>query len=91
MMLTFIQILSFRFVKKAITNQLKSHPAVSILTEATGKSIFSPGAEQGVLGIDPHTVRDSLLTYVCHGSGLPCENPSNCVKYVSISKTSSNV
>lgn len=69
-------------VKKSINHQLKSHPAVSILTESTGKSIFAPGAEQGVYGGDPHAVRDSLLTYVCHGSGLPCETPNNCVKYV---------
>lgn len=70
----------YRKVKQGINHQLKYHPAVSILSEATGRSIFSTGAEQGIFGSDPHAVRDSLLTYVCHGSGLPCENPSNCVK-----------
>lgn len=67
-------------VKQAINHQLKYHPAVSILAESTGRSIFSPGAEQGTYGSDPHVVRDSLLAYVCHNSGLPCESPTNCVK-----------
>ncbi|XP_044253709.1 2-phosphoxylose phosphatase 1 isoform X1 [Tribolium madens] len=67
-------------VKKSISHQLKSHPAVAVLAEATGKSLFSTGAEQGALGGDPHAVRDALLTYVCHGSGLPCETPTNCIK-----------
>lgn len=69
-------------MRKYISHQLYSHPAVAMLAEATGRSIFSPGAEQGSLGSDPHAVRDALLTYICHSSGLPCDNPNNCVKYI---------
>lgn len=72
-------------MKKYISQQLFSHPAVALLAETTGHSIFSPGAEQGLLGSDPHAVRDALLTYICHSSSLPCETPQNCVKYVILS------
>lgn len=75
-----LNVIFFRNVKKSISHQLKSHPAVALLAESTGKSLFSAGAEQGALGGDPHAVRDALLTYVCHGSGLPCETPTNCIK-----------
>ncbi|KAK9888029.1 hypothetical protein WA026_000311 [Henosepilachna vigintioctopunctata] len=67
-------------VLKWLSQQLKSHPAVAILSESTGRSIFSPGAEQGSFGSDPHSVRDALLTYICHGGNLPCETPFNCIK-----------
>lgn len=80
LLVLFLIVIICRSVKKAISHQLKSHPAVALLAEATGKSLFSPGAEQGTLGGDPHAVRDALLTYVCHGSGLPCETTSNCIK-----------
>ncbi|CAH0564791.1 unnamed protein product [Brassicogethes aeneus] len=69
-----------KFVRDSISYQLKAHPAVALLTQQTGKALFSSGAEQGSLAGDPHAVRDALLTYVCHGSGLPCENSNNCVR-----------
>lgn len=61
---------------------LKSHPAVQLLVDSSGKSLFSPGAEQGILRSDPHAIRDALLTYICHGSNLPCESSTNCIKYM---------
>ncbi|KAL3273968.1 hypothetical protein HHI36_015390 [Cryptolaemus montrouzieri] len=69
-----------KLVMRWLNHQLKSHPAVAILSESTGRSLFSPGAEQGSFGSDPHSVRDALLTYICHGSSLPCETPFNCIK-----------
>ncbi|KAF5270655.1 hypothetical protein FQA39_LY01393 [Lamprigera yunnana] len=70
----------YRMLKKEISRQLQLHPAVTLLAETTGRSIFFPGSEQGSLGGDPHSVRDALLTYICHSSNLPCNNLHNCVK-----------
>lgn len=67
----------YRLVKSCM---LKSHPAVQMLVDSSGKSLFSTGAEQGSLRNDPHAIRDALLTYICHGSVLPCETASNCIK-----------
>ncbi|XP_018577324.1 2-phosphoxylose phosphatase 1 [Anoplophora glabripennis] len=69
-----------KYVRKNISHQLRSHPAVANLADTTGKSLFSTNAEQGPLGSDPHAVRDALLSFVCHKSGLPCESPLNCIK-----------
>ncbi|KAJ8929542.1 hypothetical protein NQ314_017760 [Rhamnusium bicolor] len=69
-----------KYVRKNMSHQLKSHPAVATLADRTGRSLFSPSAEQGYLGSDPHAVRDALLSFVCHGNGLPCETPLNCIK-----------
>ncbi|KAJ8983640.1 hypothetical protein NQ317_019559 [Molorchus minor] len=69
-----------KYVRKNITHQLRSHPAVASLAATTGRSLFSPSAEQGSFGSDPHAVRDALLSFVCHRSGLPCEMPSNCIR-----------
>ncbi|KAJ8951593.1 hypothetical protein NQ318_020470 [Aromia moschata] len=69
-----------KYVRKNITHQLRSHPAVASLADMTGKSLFSPSAEQGSFASDPHAVRDALLSFVCHRSGLPCESPLNCIK-----------
>lgn len=70
----------YRSLRKHITKQLLSHPAVALLSETTGRITFSLGAEQGLLGADPHSVRDALLTYICHSSSLPCNGLHNCVK-----------
>ncbi|XP_074030672.1 2-phosphoxylose phosphatase 1 [Leptinotarsa decemlineata] len=70
----------FREVKKSISHQLRSHPAVSALAHSTGKSLFSDSADQAVSITDPHSVKDALLTFVCHRSGLPCESPMNCIR-----------
>lgn len=70
-------------MQKAVSHQLKSHPAVALLAEATSKSVFPQNAEYaGSSSTDPHVLRDALLTYVCHGSGLPCETPYNCVRWI---------
>nr|CAH7726073.1 unnamed protein product [Callosobruchus chinensis]CAH7764242.1 unnamed protein product [Callosobruchus chinensis] len=67
-------------VKKKMTQQLRSHPAIEILAENTGKYLFSSNAEQGVLSKDPHSVRDALLSFVCHKNSLPCDTPAGCVR-----------
>lgn len=67
-------------VQQSINKDLRSHPAVSLLAETTGRAIFSSVVEQASLTSDPHSVRDALLTYVCHGSPLPCENTNSCVR-----------
>ncbi|KAK9708775.1 Histidine phosphatase superfamily (branch 2) [Popillia japonica] len=69
-----------KLVQKDVAYQLKSHPAISLLAETTGRSIFSSSAENTKFQEDPHAVKDALLTYVCHGSSLPCETPTNCVR-----------
>ncbi|KAF5291406.1 hypothetical protein FQR65_LT01716 [Abscondita terminalis] len=69
----------YRLIKKEITKQLQSHPGIALLSEAMGRLIFAPGMEQGTPGVDPQSVRDALLTYVCHSSSLPCTNLHNCV------------
>ncbi|KAK4874108.1 hypothetical protein RN001_013468 [Aquatica leii] len=66
----------YRLVKKDISQQLQLRPAVALLSEAMGRLVFAPSAEQGG---DPHSVRDALLTYICHSSNLPCSNLHNCV------------
>lgn len=70
----------FRNIKKNISQQLKSHPAVAALADLTGKTVFSTNAEQGYLSGDPQSVRDALLAFVCHRHGLPCETPLYCIK-----------
>nr|XP_023015572.1 2-phosphoxylose phosphatase 1 [Leptinotarsa decemlineata] len=70
----------WREVKRSISHQLRSHPAVSALAHSTGKSLFSDSADQAVSITDPHSVKDALLTFVCHRSGLPCESPMNCIR-----------
>ncbi|XP_018327972.1 2-phosphoxylose phosphatase 1 [Agrilus planipennis] len=70
----------FRKVKNYLNQQLISHPAVSVLTDTTSQLIFPPGIERGPLKRNPFAVKDALLTYICHGSGLPCDNSAACVK-----------
>ncbi|XP_071051856.1 2-phosphoxylose phosphatase 1 isoform X2 [Onthophagus taurus] len=69
-----------KLVQKDISNRLKSHPAISGLAESTGKMIFSSLATNKRHDEDPHAIKDALLTYVCHGSKLPCVSARNCIK-----------
>lgn len=71
----------FRDVKKSLSGQLHSHPAVASLAETMGKYLFSSSAEQGSLNSDPYAIRDALLSFVCHRNGLPCDSQQSCIKY----------
>lgn len=70
----------YKNVKKSISHQLHSHPAVAALAVSTGNSIFSINGEPVTANTDPHFVRDALLTFVCHRNGLPCDGPVNCIR-----------
>ncbi|KYQ52155.1 Acid phosphatase-like protein 2 [Trachymyrmex zeteki] len=63
------------------SNHLKSHPAVGELIKQAASAVFElPDQAQTC---DPNTLRDALLTYVCHGSSLPCadlDTQRTCVK-----------
>lgn len=63
-----------------VASQLNSHPAVASLSEMLGKYIFSSEAENGFAERDPYAIRDGLLTFVCHKTGLPCETSQNCIR-----------
>ncbi|KAH1026303.1 hypothetical protein HUJ05_010845 [Dendroctonus ponderosae] len=69
-----------KFVQSSELHQLKSHPAIETLAQTTGRLLISADAEQKALIKDPYVIRDALLTFVCHRSGLPCEKPGNCVR-----------
>lgn len=51
------------------------------LTETTGKLLFSADSDRSTLTKDPNSVRDALLAFVCHRTGLPCDDPLNCIRY----------
>lgn len=52
------------------SNHLKSHPAIGELIRQAASAVFElPDQAQTC---DPNTLRDALLTYVCHGAPLPC-------------------
>ncbi|CAG9831809.1 unnamed protein product [Diabrotica balteata] len=70
----------YKNVKKSISHQLQSHPAVAALSESTGNALFSVNGEPTTVNTDPHFVRDALLTFVCHRNGLPCDTPVNCIR-----------
>ncbi|CAG9865444.1 unnamed protein product [Phyllotreta striolata] len=70
----------YRNVKKSISQQLQSHPAVAALAESTGSTLFSINGESTATNADPHFIRDALLTFVCHRNGLPCDSPVNCIR-----------
>lgn len=71
-----------RQVGMVISSQLNSHPAVASLSEMLGKYIFQLETEHDFSVKDPFSVRDGLLTFICHKTGLPCENSQNCIRYV---------
>lgn len=53
-----------------MSDHLKSHPAVTELIKQASSVVFEmPDQAQTT---DPNTLRDALLTYVCHGASLPC-------------------
>ncbi|KAG5314441.1 PXYP1 phosphatase, partial [Pseudoatta argentina] len=66
---------------KETSNHLKSHPAVGELIKQAASAVFElPDQAQTC---DPNTLRDALLTYVCHGASLPCadlDSQRTCVK-----------
>ncbi|XP_033337634.1 2-phosphoxylose phosphatase 1 [Megalopta genalis] len=73
-----------RFFKqhvKEMSDHLKSHPAVGELIRQASNAVFEiPDQAQTM---DPNTLKDALLTYVCHGASLPCvdlEAQRICVK-----------
>ncbi|XP_056629623.1 2-phosphoxylose phosphatase 1 [Diorhabda sublineata] len=70
----------YKNVKKSISHQLHSHPAVAALAVSTGNSLFSINGEPVTANTDPHFVRDALLTFVCHRNGFPCDGPINCIR-----------
>ncbi|XP_050305286.1 2-phosphoxylose phosphatase 1 isoform X2 [Anthonomus grandis grandis] len=69
-----------KLVQKSDSHQLKSHPAIETLAQTTGKLLFSNDAEHKSLLKDPYVIRDALLTFVCHRSGLPCDSPTDCIR-----------
>lgn len=69
-----------REIKKLISSQLNSHPAIASLAETLGKYLFSSEAEHGYAERDPYALRDGLLTFVCHKTGLPCDTVQNCIR-----------
>ncbi|CAG9765766.1 unnamed protein product [Ceutorhynchus assimilis] len=69
-----------KLVQKSESHQLKSHPAIQTLSQTTGKLLFSSDAEQRSLIKDPYVIRDALLAFACHRTGLPCDGPSNCIR-----------
>ncbi|CAG9817601.1 unnamed protein product [Phaedon cochleariae] len=70
-----------RSVQKSVSHHLRSHPAVAALADATGKYLFEvPDGESQTPGVDPYSVRDALLSVVCHRGGMPCEAPNNCMR-----------
>ncbi|XP_008556406.1 2-phosphoxylose phosphatase 1 [Microplitis demolitor] len=73
-----------KFVKqysKETNDRLKSHPAVIELIKQASNIVFEmPDQAQTK---HPDTLKDALLTYICHGSSLPCVNYDSqriCVK-----------
>lgn len=76
----FLETCFCRYVQNSELHQLKSHPAIETLAQTTGRLLISADAEQKALMKDPYVIRDALLTFVCHKSGLPCEKNGNCVR-----------
>ncbi|XP_046753843.1 2-phosphoxylose phosphatase 1 isoform X1 [Diprion similis] len=66
---------------KEMAEHLRSHPAVANLIKQAGNVVFEmPEQAQST---DPNSLRDALLTYVCHNAPLPCidlEVQQFCVK-----------
>ncbi|CAL7942547.1 unnamed protein product [Xylocopa violacea] len=66
---------------KEMSDHLKSHPAVADLIRQASNAVFEiPDQAQMT---DPNTLKDALLTYICHGASVPCtdiETQRVCVK-----------
>lgn len=64
-----------KLVTQAMTHDLKSHAAVISLSSLTGRSVFEdPDADR-----NPNSVRDALLSFICHGAKLPCDS-QQCIR-----------
>ncbi|XP_066253006.1 2-phosphoxylose phosphatase 1 isoform X1 [Euwallacea similis] len=68
-----------KLIQKTESHQLKSHPAIETLSQTIGEVLLSTNAEHSSLLKDPTVIRDALLTYVCHRSGLPCDSFGTCL------------
>ncbi|XP_014249308.1 2-phosphoxylose phosphatase 1 [Cimex lectularius] len=67
--------------------RIKSHPAVLELVKSLSSIVYeSPDRK---ISSDPHSLKDALLTYVCHSANLPCIDSysaqETCVKLEHIS------
>lgn len=54
------------------SNHLNVHPAVLKLVNAASMIVYEVFEKN--LASDPHSLRDALLAYVCHGARLPCSD-----------------
>ncbi|XP_015113288.1 2-phosphoxylose phosphatase 1 [Diachasma alloeum] len=65
---------------KETSDRLKSHPAVTNLIKQAANVVFDIPEDSP----KPNSLRDALLTYICHGASLPCVDFDNsqrsCVK-----------
>uniref|UniRef100_A0A1B6EF73 2-phosphoxylose phosphatase 1 n=1 Tax=Clastoptera arizonana TaxID=38151 RepID=A0A1B6EF73_9HEMI len=69
------------YVKKIVSktsSHLKSHPAVLKLVNIASLIIYEMYEKN--LASDPYSLRDALLTYVCHEAKLPCSEHDVCVR-----------
>ncbi|XP_014274586.1 2-phosphoxylose phosphatase 1 [Halyomorpha halys] len=63
------------------SKHLRSHPAVFNLVKAASSIVYEIPHKK--LSTDPHSLKDALLTYICHNSKLPCKYSfasDRCVK-----------
>lgn len=65
------------------SSHLKSHPAVLKLVRSASAIVYEFYDKK--LSVEPNSLRDALLTYVCHDSRLPClesetSSPNICVR-----------
>lgn len=72
----------FKNFVQELNNHLKSHPAVMKLVRSAASVVYEMLDKH--LSSDPHSLKDALLTYVCHGAKLPCLDtytlPEVCVR-----------
>lgn len=62
-------------IKQASTKRLKSHKLIEIMLKRMHSIVH---LMFNSVQIDPYLLRDSIMTYVCHGAPLPCHQ-NNCV------------
>lgn len=64
-----------------MSEHLKSHPAVADLIRQASNAVFEISDQAQT--IDPNTLKDAMLTYICHSASLPCvdfDTQRVCVK-----------
>lgn len=69
-----------------MADHLKSHPAVTDLMKQLGRTVFEMPDQPQYM--DSNTLKDALLTYICHDAKLPCidmENQRMCIKAEDVS------